>query len=146
MITICMIRLCGISICNPLKIAYVRASFRLNIKRQMLFIHLKSVAVQKNYCLVSLLPVCSKSFERLLYNNMFSFFFRKQLNITKTVWIKTRWFLYQPVTINCAQNSFSKPFPKGLIEFGTKACFSKHNKMEWDIGRADYFDKRFFEL
>ena len=28
----------------------------------------------KNYRPVSLLPVCGKVFERLLYNNMFSFF------------------------------------------------------------------------
>ena len=41
----------------------------------------------KNYSPVSLLPVCGKVFERILYNKMFSFFFffRKRLNIAKTV-------------------------------------------------------------
>ena len=29
----------------------------------------------KNYCPVSLLPICGKYFERLIFNEMFSFFF-----------------------------------------------------------------------
>ena len=33
----------------------------------------------KNYCLVSLLLVCSKVFQWLLYNNMFSFFSENDL-------------------------------------------------------------------
>ena len=33
----------------------------------------------KNYCPVSLLPICSKIFERLIYNKMFGFFLDKDL-------------------------------------------------------------------
>ena len=33
----------------------------------------------KNYCPVSLLPICSKIFERLIYNEMFGFFLDKGL-------------------------------------------------------------------
>ena len=33
----------------------------------------------KNYHLVSLLPICSKIFERLLYNEMFGFFLDQDL-------------------------------------------------------------------
>ena len=40
----------------------------------------------KNYRPVSPLPICGKVIEWLLYNNMFSFFFRTRLNIAKTVW------------------------------------------------------------
>ena len=35
---------------------------------------------------------------------MFSFVFRKQPNTVKTIWIQTKLFLYQRVTINCTRN------------------------------------------
>ena len=46
-----------------------------------MFLHLKRLtnSAKINYRPVSLLPVCGKVFERLLYNNMFSFFSENDL-------------------------------------------------------------------
>ena len=46
-------------------------------EKSMLFVFIKNdkQSVKKfHFFMVSLLPVCSKVFERLLYNNIFSFF------------------------------------------------------------------------
>ena len=46
--------------------------FRLNRKKAILFL------VTKNYRPVSLLPICGKVFERLIFNEMFSFIMASQ--------------------------------------------------------------------
>ena len=93
MISIRMIKLCSISICKLLEIIFqncLRSSKFLSEWKKATFVPtFKKGGKQciKNYRPVSLLPVCSKVFEQLLYDNMFSFyFFRKRLNIAKTVW------------------------------------------------------------
>ena len=92
MISIRMIKLCGISICKPLEIIFQNClrsgKFPSEWKKANVVPTFKKGDKQciKNYRPVSLLPVCGKVFERLLYNNMSSFFFRKRLNIAKTVW------------------------------------------------------------
>ena len=80
MISIRMIKLCGISICKPLEIIfenYLRSGkFPSEWKKANVVRTFKKGDKQciKNYRPVSLLPVCGKVFERLLYNKMFSFF------------------------------------------------------------------------
>ena len=85
MISIRIIKLCGISICKALEIIFqncLRSSkFLSEWKKANVVPTFKNGSKQciKNYRPVSLLPVCSKVFERLLYNNMFSFFSENDL-------------------------------------------------------------------
>ena len=74
-----MIKLCGNSICKPLSIIF---NDRLNKgkfphewkKANVVPIHKKG-----NYRPISLLPICSKCFELLIYNEMFTFFTENNL-------------------------------------------------------------------
>ena len=87
LISIRMIRLCGISIYKPLAIIFQNClrsgKFPSEWKKSNVIPTFKKGDKQyiKNYRPVSLLPVCGKVFERLLYNNMFSFFFFFQKTI-----------------------------------------------------------------
>ena len=76
MISIRMIKLCGISICKPLEIIFQNClrsgKFPSEWKKANVVPTFKKGDKQciKNYCPVSLLPVCGKVFERLLmFNN-----------------------------------------------------------------------------
>ena len=81
MISIRMIKFCGISIWKPLEIIFqnfLRSSkFPSEWKKANVVPTFKKGDKQciKYYRPVSLLPVCGKVFERLLSNNIFSFFF-----------------------------------------------------------------------
>ena len=91
MSSIHVLKLCGISIWKPLEIIFQNClrlgKFPSEWKKANVVPTFKKGDKQciKNYCPVSRLPVCGKVFERLLYNNVF-IFFRKRLNIAKTVW------------------------------------------------------------
>ena len=80
MISIRMIKLCGISIFKPLEIIFQNClssgKFPSEWKKANVVPTFKKGDKQciKNYRPVSVLPVCGKVFERLLYNKMFSFF------------------------------------------------------------------------
>ena len=83
MISIRMIKLCGISICKPLEIIFQNClrsgKFLSEWKKANVVPAFKKDDKQciKNYCTVSPLPVCGKVFEWLLY--MFSFFSENDL-------------------------------------------------------------------
>ena len=85
MISICMIKICGISIYKPLEIIFQNClrsgKFPSEWKKANVVSTFKKGDKQciKNYRPVSLLPVCGKVFERLLYNKMFSFFSKNDL-------------------------------------------------------------------
>ena len=73
MISICMLKLCGEAICRPLNIIFKTklntGKFSLEWKKGNVAIHKKDDKQNvKNYSLVSLLPICSKIIERLVYN------------------------------------------------------------------------------
>ena len=78
-ISIRMLKLCQISICKPLLIIFRtcmrRGKFPTDWKKANIVpIHKKSdKQTLKNYRPISLLPVCGKIFERLLYNKLYSF-------------------------------------------------------------------------
>ena len=76
MISIRMLKICVDSVLNPcnlhLKHALRVENFPLNAKKQMSqFIHNKQLIEND---LISLLPVCGKILERLIYNKMFECF------------------------------------------------------------------------
>ena len=77
MISIRMLKLCGDSIWQPLEIIF-KNCLKEDIfpnewkKANVTLIHTKNdKQILSNYRLVSLLPVCSKIFERLIYNSMY---------------------------------------------------------------------------
>ena len=84
-ISIHMIKICSTSICKPLMLIFNQC-IESGIypcewkKANAVPIHKKGdKQTLKNYSPVSLLPICSKIFERLIYNEMFGFFLDKGL-------------------------------------------------------------------
>ena len=80
-----MIKICSTSICKPLRLIFNHC-IESGIypcerkKANVVPIHKKGdKQTLKNYRPVSLLPICSKIFERLIYNKMFGFFLDKGL-------------------------------------------------------------------
>ena len=80
MFNIRMIKLCVNSICKPLSIIFndclKEGKFPSDWKKpHVVPVHKKGdKQCLKNYRPISLLPVCSKTFERLIYNEPFTFF------------------------------------------------------------------------
>ena len=98
-ISIRILKICGDSICRPLNIIFktclLTGKFPLEWKKANIVpIHKKGdKQAVKNYRPVSLLPICGKIFERLLYNEMLNFFLEND-DIPKTV-------RFQTCIINC---------------------------------------------
>ena len=74
-----MLKICGDSICRPLNIIFKTSlrtgKFPLECKKANIVPIQKKGDKQavKNYRPVSLLPICGKIFEKLLYNEMLKF-------------------------------------------------------------------------
>ena len=85
MFSIRMIKLCGNSICKPLSIIFKdclsEGKFPHEWKKaNVVPVHKKGNKQSlENYRPISLLPICSKIFERLIYNEMFTFFTENDL-------------------------------------------------------------------
>ena len=81
MLSIQMTELCGNSICKPLSTIFNdclnEGKFPHELKKANIVpVHKKgSKHSQKNYRPISLIHICSKIFERLIYNKMFTLFF-----------------------------------------------------------------------
>ena len=87
-LSICMLKLCGDAICEPLLLIFNQAllsgSFPCDWKKANIVpLHKKGdKQTLKNYRPVSLLPICGKIFERLIFNEMFRFFLYNNLIVT----------------------------------------------------------------
>ena len=85
MLSIQMIKLSGNSICKPLSIIFNdcinEGKFPHEWKKaNVVSVHKKGNKQSlKNYRPISLLPICKKIFERLIYNEMFTFFTKNNL-------------------------------------------------------------------
>ena len=84
MLSIRIIKLCGNSICKPLSIIFNdclnKGKFPHKWKKANVPVDKKrNTRSLENYRPISLLPVCSKIFERLIYNEMFTFFTKNNL-------------------------------------------------------------------
>ena len=85
MLSILMINLCGNSICKPLSIIFNDCLNKGKFpheweKANALPVHKKgNIQSLKRYRHISLFPICSKIFERLIYNGMFTFFTENNL-------------------------------------------------------------------
>ena len=79
MVSIQMLKLCGPSLCKPLSIIFKSCLSQMKFpmewkKANMVPIHTKNdKQCIKNYRHVSLLPICSMIFERLLFNELYKF-------------------------------------------------------------------------
>ena len=73
-ISIRVLKICGSAIF--LNNVLIQVFSHLIGKRAILFLFIKKVTKQtlKNYCPVSLLPICGKILERLMFNEMFKFY------------------------------------------------------------------------
>ena len=84
-ISIRMLKLCSTSICKPLEIIFNRyletGMFPNDWKKGNVVPAFKKCDKQilKNYRPISLLPVCGKIFEKLIFNEMFKFFIENDL-------------------------------------------------------------------
>ena len=84
-ISIRMLQICGNSICKPLELIFKQSmesgSFPSEWKKgNVVPIHKKDdKQCLSNYRPVSLLPICGKIFERLIFNEMFKFFIENEL-------------------------------------------------------------------
>ena len=84
-VSIRMLKLCGNSIYTPLEIIFRQALltgvFRSERKKgHIVPVHKKSDKLNiKNYSPVSLLPICGKIFEVIIFNKMFEFFISNNL-------------------------------------------------------------------
>ena len=80
-----MLKTCGDSICAPLEMIFKQALLNgvfpsEGKKGNIITIHKKGDKQNvKNYRPVSLLPICGKIFERLIFNEMFTYFSAKNL-------------------------------------------------------------------
>ena len=74
-----MLKICGSSVCRPLQIIYKscldKGKFPQEWKKaNVVPVHKKNdKQLVKNYRPISLLPICGKIFERILYNSLFDF-------------------------------------------------------------------------
>ena len=80
-----MLKLCGKSICKPLDLIFQSCIKQRKFptewkKANVVPVHKKGdKQILKNCRPVSLLPICGKIFERLIYNNLFEYFIENDL-------------------------------------------------------------------
>ena len=85
MISIRMLKICGNSVYKPLQLIFRSSTENGKFpsewkKANVVPVHKKgNKQTLKNYRLVSLLPICGKIFERLIYNSLFEFFIANEL-------------------------------------------------------------------
>ena len=84
-VNICMLKICGESISEHLEIIFKscieKGQFPNEWKKaNVVSVHKKGdKQVSRNYRPVSLLPICGKIFQRLIYNNLSEFFIKNDL-------------------------------------------------------------------
>ena len=95
----------------------------------------------KNYCPVSLLPICGKALERLTYNSLFEFFVPNELISSNQSGFKSgdscinqlfhySWNIKNPLMIDLKSEMFFLIHQKHLTKIGTMDSFINYNKME----------------
>ena len=100
-------------------------------KKQTLFLFIKKYNKQsiKNYRPVSILPICGKIFERLVYRQEHIFFFDwKQLNISKSC-IKITHDIYQSFDDGWRVRGVFRTYQKRLAKSGVNAWYLNQNKI-----------------
>ena len=101
MMSIRMINICGESILKPLEFI-----FKLSLENGKFPIEWKKANVVpahernnrqliQNCCPISLLPVCGKILEQVIYNKIFEFFYKKWTNLSESIRVQTRILMHQ---------------------------------------------------
>ena len=101
---ICMLNICSESIYKPLVIIFRQAPPTDMFSRKNSSLTQKSDKQNvKNHHSISVLPICSQIFQRLIFNEMFNFFISNSL-ILPTSWVPNLGFMYQPSIIDYSRN------------------------------------------
>ena len=85
MISVLMLKICDKSLCKPLELIFQSCIKHGKFSNEwkmanVVPVHKKSdKQILKNYRPVSLLPICGKVFERLIYNSLFEYFIENDL-------------------------------------------------------------------
>ena len=105
--------------------------------------------VLRNYLPVSILPICGKIFQHLIYNNLFEFFIENDLISSNQSNFKqgdsyiyqllSMKFINRLTTVLRLEVLFVIP-SKLLKKFGTKVLFLNKNKMGWPV--IDFLKER----
>ena len=118
----------------------------MNGKKQMLFLSIKNdKQLLKNYRPISLLPICSKVLERLLYNSMFEFFIQNNLITPNQSGFKTGDSCINQL-ISIAHEIY-KSFDDGYEVRGVVLDISKafgkvwHQGLHYKLRQNDIFDE-----
>ena len=138
MISIRMLKLCGEAICRPLNIIFKTClntgKFPSEWKKGNVVPIYKKDDKQnvKNYCPVSLLPICGKIFERLIYNVMYEFLTENDLLSPKQSGFRSGdSCINQLLSIN---HEILNAFDKGLEVRGIFLDISKAFDKVWHDG------------
>ena len=94
---------------------YWFVSIRMEKKKSFLLHKKGDKQVLKNSRPVSLLPVCGKIFERLIFNEMFSFLTRKWPYFTKSIWVQS-WDSWTNQLLSI-KHEVCQSFDKGVLVF-----------------------------
>ena len=139
-ISICMIKICSTSISKPLRLIFNHCIdngiYPCEWKKaNVVPIHKKGdKQTLKNYRPVSLLPICGKIFERLIYNEMFGFFLDKGLISANQSGFKPGDSCINqllPITHNIYKSFDDGYEVRGVIKSGTMVLYSNYKKMEY---------------
>ena len=118
----------------------------MNGKKQMLFLSIKNdKQLLKNYRPISLLPICSKVLERLLYNSMFEFFIQNNLITPNQSGFKTGdSCINQLISIaHEIYKSFDDGYEVRGVVFDISKAFGKvwHQGLHYKLRQNDIFDE-----
>ena len=102
-----MLKICDSGMVEPLTIIFnscVNQSMFPDIwkKSNICPIHKKGdTQTISNYRPVSLLPVCGKIFERLIFSSLYKYLEEKQTIISPSIWLSIKWCMCKSAFVNC---------------------------------------------
>ena len=146
MTSICMSKICDKSICKSLELIFQTCIKRRKFPNEwkmanVVPVHKKSdKQILKNYRPVSLLPICGKVFERLIYNSLFEYFIEndlispsqsgfKTVDSCKNQLISITHEIYQSFVDVFGVKSIFLDISRDLAKFGIMALFINLRKM-----------------
>ena len=134
MISIRMLKLCGEAICRPLNLIFKTClnTGKFPSKGNVVPIHKKDDKKNvKNYCPLSLLPICGNIFERLIYNFTYDFLTENDLSPNQSGFRSGDFCINQLLSIN---QEILNALDKGLEVRGIFLDISKAFDKLWHNG------------
>ena len=126
-----MLKICGDTISKPLELIFKQALVTVTYsydwkKGNIVPVHKKGNKCLYYYRPVPLLPICGKVFERILFNNMFSFFLENNLITQRQTGFKPAGSCINQLLLITHEiyKSFDYGFEVRSVFFGIKELFS----------------------